>query len=374
MASRYTVYGDKIDSLIDSHCEIINQAVLSVIPDHVLVAVVLAGGYGRQEGGVFFEDGEEKLYNDYDMFVVIKDGAKASDYQEKLNALSPSLEEQCGIEVDFGPLKTVSQMKRAPFTLFNYELKYGHKIIWGNKNALDIMPEYEGSRISLMEAAKLLLNRGAGLTLASERLKEGRLDKEKDEFITRNIYKALMAQGDSLIMAEGQYHYSYLKRLEIFNGLQQNPETAQFGLAELYADSMEYKFRPKRNIFSKKQLEELLEKTVDLHLQIYCYTMSRLYQTDNNFEAVLYSIKNKQMQNCSLKQILKNVVLNSRTCGFENFSFKWYLKYPRYRLFYVLPHFLGDKTLDLRQICCALGCEKEDRKRERFMRLWERFN
>ncbi|AQQ08944.1 hypothetical protein L21SP3_00738 [Sedimentisphaera cyanobacteriorum] len=374
MASRYTVYGDKIDSLIDSHCELINQAVLSVITEHSLEAVVLAGGYGRQEGGVFFEDGEEKLYNDYDMFVVIKDGAKASDYQEKLNALSPSLEERCGIEVDFGPLKTVSQMKKAPFTLFNYELKYGHKIIWGNKNTLDIMPDYEGSQISLIEAAKLLLNRGAGLILASERLKESSLDRENDEFVTRNIYKALMAQGDSLIMAEGQYHFSYRKRLEIFNSLQKRPEVAEFGLEQLFADSMEYKFRPQRNMFSKEQLEQLLKKTVGLHLQIYCYTMSRLYRTEESFDVVLDSIKNKRLEKVSAKQILKNVALNCRTCGFKNFSLKWYLKYPRYRLFYVLPHFLGDKTLNLRQVCRALGCESENQKRSRFMCLWERFN
>ena len=187
--NRYTVDGKTIDAVIDRHLEIINRGVLSVIGASELEAVILCGGYGRGEGGVFVgADGTESLYNDYDMFVIIKpvSGGRRALYQSRLKTLGHQLGGDFGIDVDFGPLKTLAQMKKAPFTLFNYELKYGHKVTFGNPDVLSVMPSWNGDDIAVMEAVKLLLNRGVGLFLSQEKLKGG-MNEADNEFVTRNI-------------------------------------------------------------------------------------------------------------------------------------------------------------------------------------------
>ena len=374
MAGKYTVYGEQIDSLIDGHCSLISEAVLSVIPENHLEAVVLGGGYGRGEGGVFIENGEEKLYNDYDMFVVIKDGVKASDYQAKLHQLSGGLEQKCGIDVDFGPIKTPSELKKAPFWLFNYELKYGHIVIWGNKKVLSVIPDYDGLEISLSESPKLMLNRGAGLWLSRDRLAKDEFTAEDNDFVTRNIYKAVMAQGDSIIMQRGLYHYSYLNRQETFRQFTDDQQVLNLDLLQLYDDSMEYKLRPRREIFTKDELQVLWEKVVDIHLKVYYFVWSSIMGSKNEPEVVIDRLARFYGVDLSPVSLAKNMILNLKTCHLKKMSINWYLKYPRYRLFYALPYMLGASYPSADKVCKALAAGSNMEIDDRFNNLWLRFN
>ena len=260
--SRYTIYGEKIDSLIDGHLERINEGVLSIVGKDTLEAVILCGGYGRGEGGVFIgADGTENLYNDYDMMVLIKpvSGEKKAQYKHELTEFGEKMGDEIGIDVDFGPLKTVAQMSKADFTLFNYEFKNGHIVSYGKSDVLECMPHYDGNSIKMAEATKLLLNRGVGLVLSRGKLAAGELSDSDNEFVTRNIYKAIMAVGDAVLMCEKTYNYSYLKRLELMKAVKDKPLVQEMQIYQLYLDSMEYKFRPKKNMFDNEQLSKMLE-------------------------------------------------------------------------------------------------------------------
>ncbi|MFI4911109.1 MAG: hypothetical protein ACIAQZ_05525 [Sedimentisphaeraceae bacterium JB056] len=373
--SKYTVYGKKIDTLIDGHLERINEGVLSIVGEADLEAVILCGGYGRGEGGVFIgADGTENLYNDYDMMVLIKpvSGEKKAQYKRELTEFGEHMGEDIGIDVDFGPLKTVSQIKNSEFTLFNYEFKYGHMVTYGPQDILDNIPEFDGNQIPIIEATKLLLNRAVGLLLSKEKLKAGKLSETDNEFVTRNIYKAIMASGDAVLMCEGTYDYSYSKRLELMKAIKGSSLVRQLDIYELYCDSMKYKFVPEKNIYDEKQLSELLEKASDQLMEMFYKTAAKAHNADSNNT---YRIFSRGMFNeCCLKSLVKNVLLNFKTFKSKAFNINWLMKYPRYRLFYSLPFLMGCESKPSKaEVLNALGISSDYDIHKRFITLWERF-
>ena len=85
---KYTLTGsEKFDKLIDEQLIQVTQEILNLIPQKDIAAILLGGGYGRGEGGVLLENGEESLYNDYDLFVILKNVSylKKKEYQNKIH-------------------------------------------------------------------------------------------------------------------------------------------------------------------------------------------------------------------------------------------------------------------------------------------------
>ncbi len=372
--SKYTVYGNRIDALIDAHRDVINRGVLAIMGEEV-EAIILCGGYGRGEGGVFIEPGgRESLYNDYDMFVVIKPmpRSRKAFYQGELKKLGHSLEKGFGIEVDFGPLKTLDQMRTAPFTLFNYELKYGHIVTYGADDILDVMPEWDGDSIPVMEAVKLLLNRGVGLFLSREKLAADPDSEATNEFVTRNIYKGCMAIGDAVLMCRRLYNFSYLQRIELMKASSESLLVKSLDIYDDYLSSMEYKLKPSRNIFNKQQLADLLDKNVEKLLRMFFVAAARVFKSQDD---ATYSVFAQGFVNGhNPAEIARNMLLNLKSFGLSGFNPVWFMKYPRMRLFYCLPYLLdsGDKPSKA-EACRVLGIKEGDDIRQRFISLWERY-
>lgn len=375
--SKYTIDGKNIDKMIDKHLDIINQGVVAIIGDQ-LEAVILCGGYGRGEGGLFVDQhGNESLYNDYDMFVLTKplSRKRRGVYQSKLTELGKKLEEDFGIEVDFGPIKTISQMKNAEFTLFNYELKYGHIVTYGNQKILDVMPSMDGKDMPVIEAVKLLLNRAVGLILAKDRLNAGELDEFGDEFVTRNIYKAIMAIGDAAMICLGKYHYSYLKRAEIAEQLRDSEIIQSLDIYSDYVRSIEYKLKPQRNIFSFDELAGLLDIAAEKLLAMYDIAINKLTGKAGRGMNVEFAT-GLFIELCPIC-VGKNIILNLYSFGMRGCSLNWLFKYPRYRLLYCMPYFLAKDTKpddkEVRNaLCVCPQCSYDDFK-NRFIELWRRY-
>ena len=123
---RYTTDGPAgAEARIERDQTLIADAVRRAIPDGQLVALVLAGGYGRGEGGYRVSDGEYLPYNDYDYFVVVNGGRAARQrISERLGVVAHELEEQVGVEVDFALLRAAG-LPRLEFTLMYAELQHG---------------------------------------------------------------------------------------------------------------------------------------------------------------------------------------------------------------------------------------------------------
>lgn len=194
-----------------------------------LRGVVLGGGYGRGEGGVFVgEDGSESLYNDLDFYVVAEDGSTDADIAAIGEALSPVSKKwtaQLGVDVDFCIAKTPWRLKHDQERVMIQELIHGYVDVAGLKGEelFAGVERREPGAFPWMEAARLLMNRGAGLIMSME--------SDDEAFIVRNINKCVLGSGDARLIARGEYRWKALERAEFLG-------------EELYTVAVHWKFRP----------------------------------------------------------------------------------------------------------------------------------
>lgn len=342
---RFTVDGsDKLEKHIASQMEEIAQEASEIFNDGDLYSIVLGGGYGKGEGGVLKKNEDEKTFNDYDLFV-ITDGVSLSQkkiYHHELEKISRKLTEKFGIDVDFAFPINFKDIRKLPFTQMWGELRHGYFTVAGKEGAVDSYLHTDLKDLPHSEAKKLLVNRGVGLKLAADRLeKVSELNDEDVDFISRNIFKAVLSLGDAHLIISGKFHHSYRKRGDIVDNSDLSIE-----FKKIYAQAVDYKLHPRLD-YSPEELK-------DLHRNV-------LKIFNENLSAFIF----KEEKVCNLK----NLLLNIRDFGVVP-DIKWYLKYPRERLFYSLPFFLSENSQrSEKDVSGALGFKGKGHKIE----LWDRF-
>src|SRR2546430_13631947 len=70
----------------------------------------------------------------------------------------------------------------------------------------------DAKRIPVSEATRLMMNRCSGLLLARERLERAEFSPGDADFVGRNLAKAQLAFGDTILTAFGRYDWSCLER------------------------------------------------------------------------------------------------------------------------------------------------------------------
>lgn len=174
-------------------------------------AVVLGGGYGRGEGGIYWEaDGRCRLYNDLDYFIVCKRRAGA-----RLKAAVAEWERRerarLGIDVEgvcLGPW----QIDCSGGSMLFHDLFAGHHVVAGPADTLQRMgATVDAGRIGVGEASRLLWNRGTGLLYARVDL-AAEVDAAGLAIVHRNQRKAALGIGDALLAAAGGYASTVAER------------------------------------------------------------------------------------------------------------------------------------------------------------------
>ncbi len=194
-----------------------------------LAGVVLGGGYGRGEGGVFTDSsGGEHPYNDLDFYVVAEEGTTDDELAAINRALDPLSKEwtaRTGVDVDFCPAKTPWRIRHDQERLMIQELIHGYVDVAGKKGEelFKGVDRRAPDAFPWTEAVRLLVNRGVGLLLARE--------SDDPAFIARNINKCALGAGDAALIARHAYAWRTEDRA---NAL---------GSAE-YRAAVDWKFRP----------------------------------------------------------------------------------------------------------------------------------
>jgi hypothetical protein len=376
------VFGsEEIDRTIDSHMKTLVSTSLATVGEGNLSAIILGGGYGRGEGGVTIRDGKETLYNDYDIFVV-SNGLSMSGKREmnaKFKEISARLSEEFGIEVDFSPLKNVSELSCLDYEMVWYEGKKGHIVLWGDEHVFGAIPGWDIRNMPHAEAARLLMNRGMGLLLASSKLRDCGSDNAALEFIERNAWKAVMASGDTFLILKSRYDSSYVKRGENFKMLSPADLIAAGSeLCEYYAQSIHYKLSPPAHPSDRDKCTELLGKATELLLNAYLPVASSICGEDIQSFAQLPSRLPDLTPTPGPKSRLKNIVLNIlKFKGGAGFSGARIIKHPRSRIFAAIPYFLGAdvNSSEIDGLLCEMPDNPDDEIRfARLKGLWERFS
>ncbi len=196
-----------------------------------LDGVVLGGGYGRGEGGVFEGVAGEppRLSNDLDFYVVADGGATRADERAISAALAPvgaKWTDELGVDVDFCAPKTPDRLRRDSRRMMLQELVRGYVDVAGRPGTELFAPVRVRplSELPWIEAVRLLVNRGAGLLFMA-----GRPDDYA--FAARNIDKCVLGAHDARLMARGDYVWGADARAALLRD-------------RLYDRALKWKYRP----------------------------------------------------------------------------------------------------------------------------------
>jgi len=242
--SNYTVLDDPaVDARIQQDLDFIVGELVTLLGESIRT-ILLCGGFGRGEGGVYFEEGQPRPLNDYDLTVVVHQSRKVRKrYGKQLEELAQRCAEQVGIkQIDLAVL-SAWQFAVPRSSVVRHEMKQGHKVLFGKVNfpvfavKAECIPLDEGTRYFFTRAGGLLIAR-----LILDRWDELPAGERERNFIIE-MNKAHMAMGDALLIRNRLYCCSYETRLSRIEQLRDGTEESDT-LIDGYQKAVRDKLRP----------------------------------------------------------------------------------------------------------------------------------
>ena len=267
MKPPYTVYGSaEVDAQVESDVFELRDMILARIPSDNLEGIVLLGGYGKSEGGVYVDGETLYPYNNYDLLVIVKDAAvgEIDDYRLALDEIDSEFTESHTISVDFSIMQ-MKQIRNAPFRIFFYDLKFGHKIVWGPEDLLNAMPDYDLHKIPMFDAEHMIVNRGTLLVINRFLFSKRREDLtfEDKKAVIKHTAKAIIGYGDALLVALKRYSWSYREKQHIVTTLPDSDVKGIEKIRPLYDQAAELRFRADYSPLIRKNLEKWQDEVTE---------------------------------------------------------------------------------------------------------------
>lgn len=376
---RFTLDGSAaLERRIEEICQRVLAGVRSVIPETSLEALLLAGGYGRGEGGVLKTAQGDEPYNDLEFYVCSRGNRFLSRrrYGGRLAGVAEELSAEAGLEVEF-KIISLPQLRHAPPSMFYYDLVMGHRWLQGNESLLQGCEHHrEASRIPPAEATRLLMNRCTGLLLAGEKLRQTDFDARDSDFVARNIAKAQLALGDAVLTFLGQYHWSCRERHRRLASVLETESSPS--LAELFPhhrQGVDFKLHPHRSSASISDLDGRIRNFLPLGLQTWLWIEShRLGGRFTSARNYAFNPANK----CPETNPWRNRLVNASVFGAAKVFAVGGGRHPRERLLNALPLLLWEDVGRDWEILAGLQHNLKTRSRtraglvDRYLRLWER--
>jgi hypothetical protein len=213
---QFTLDGDEaLEHRLAKLCQQVRTSVLiGIIPRRKLEGIVLAGGYGRGEGGVLRTPQGDQPYNDLEFYVFVRGSTFINErrYGGALHLLAQRLTALAGVDVEF-KIASLAGLRRSPVSMFSYDLVTSHRWVYGHEEVFAGCGHHRrAADIPLHEATRLLMNRCSGLLFSLERLRRPEFTPDDADFVGRNLAKARLALGDVVLAATGRYHWSCRER------------------------------------------------------------------------------------------------------------------------------------------------------------------
>ena len=236
------------------------------------VALVLAGGYGRGEGGVFRTDegAPAEFYNDLEFFLFLGDGADAAAAAHWCKGWEKSGTAELGIDVEF-KRDAAEVLRSGRPTMFWHDLLQGHRIVWGDGGLLAGAPARlrDSAGLPPEEATRLLFNRGSGLWFARLRLEGG--DAKDHGFIERNHMKARLALGDAVLALAGRHHGLCEERARRIAAGGFATPTGWARIVVWHAEGVVFKLRPRHRANNAAELSAAQTELTAAWLEVFLW-------------------------------------------------------------------------------------------------------
>ncbi len=246
------------------------------------------------------------------------------------------LSEELGLRVVLRPVLKRS-LKRSDFTLSNYEMKLGHRVIRGNENILSNMPDYPADQIPLSEGTRLLMNRGKRLLEIKMRLGGSQpLTRDERHLFIKYIFKTHLAFGDCALLLRGAYDLSPSVRKKRIREVDLSGLPDGGGMAMDYLRAIDFKaqafFQPLETVNLHSWFDETARRFEKVFLWHERRRLNRKFRTLEKYAHEFPNLGNEG-------SALKNAARNLRTFGPLDPSSL--LAHPRLRLYAALPLLLA---------------------------------
>ena len=371
MNKRFTIDGsDALEQRLVSLCDHVGQAVLRIVPASKVEGLVLGGGYGRGEGGVFKTDSGDEPYNDLEFYTFLNGNRLLNErrFQPTLNELAEDMSLEAGIHIEF-KCDSIQRLRRSPISMFTYDLIAGHHTVIGAPDIFqDCRHHHEANAIPLSEATRLLFNRCTGLLLVREKLSgtatrarsQRQLSAEDADFVGRNLAKAQLALGDAILAVHGKYHWSCRERNRRLTQLSPSEPPPNFAEIKKHHDAgVAFKLHPRRSSGGLDEFEAIHRELSRLSSDLWFWLESIRLQ-EPLFTPRDYSLY--RSSKCPESRPWRNYLLSLKTFGLKAFIDALAWRYPRERLFNALPLLLWEpetsaqpalRLLLQKQLCTA---------------------
>jgi len=378
MTQRFTVDGSaELEQRLDRWCNEFAKDLRQAIPANVLEAIVLAGGYGRGEGGVLHCEKGDSPYNDLEFYVFVRGPLlwRERQFRTMLADICHRWTERRGIEFE-AKLLTLEKIPKAPVSMMYYDLVVGHRWLAGDAGEFQNCDQHRAAhRIPLHEGTRLLMNRASGLLFAKTLLYKSEFTEGDADFVRRNISKAQLALGDVVLTAFGRYHSSCRERHRRLEKIELN--AAAPWLADVlrhHAIGVEFKLHPFVSGEGRDALRAEHGEVTQLAGKIFLWFEERrlghsfAFHRDYAFNPI---------RKHPDARAFRNALINLRVFGPRGFS----IRYPRERLLESLalllwtPDALSDPAA-LRKLQSNLVTSEAGLSGlvEAYRRIWTRFN
>jgi hypothetical protein len=329
---KYSVKGSSaFDARVDADMRRIAEAVYASKFSNHWKALVLTGGYGRGEGSLMIgPTGEEQPFNNYDLIVVTN--SLDPLLKRDLKKLEKELSEELGLPVDLHPYLTAS-LPKCEFSLLNYEMKYGHRVIRGDKQVLDAMPAYPHGAVPLSEGTRLLMNRGKLLLDIKRRLAQPEvLTREERQKFLKFLFKADLAFGDCALLLRGAYDLSYIVKRHRLPEIDLSGLDDARAFVSAYSRVIDFEERADLQTLENGNVHLRFADTVKRYEQFFLwYERRRLNRKFQTLEKYAREFPNLGKEGSPLK----NAAHNLRAFGTG--ALPYCFAHPRLRLYAALP-------------------------------------
>jgi hypothetical protein len=288
---RFTRYGSpSVEQRIGKTMARAADLVAKHFDRHECRALVLMGGYGRGEGGVIQECGEERPHNNLDFLLVTSplQALQKKTLKKRLDDIFAPIVREERLGIDTGVISDY-ELRIAPPRVIWFDLRWGHRTILGDAAMIPSLAPVSAREIEIDDVHQLLVNRASLLVINDAIIERGIISDVHAQFMIKHLMKAIIGHGDALLFARGRYHASYLEKQR---RMRECPDIVP-GLAALYDIAAEFRFAPDYARYEGSNLAEFIARVRDVlsqaHLEFERFRTNNPHCTfDGHAERVLY--------------------------------------------------------------------------------------
>jgi hypothetical protein len=241
---------------VDARLASVRERIIATTIDGVLghsprrpLAIVAAGSLGREEDTILLRNGRAQVLGDAEFFLICFSAKDAQAIRKVLDSLVGNIQSQlarAGIDcpVTCGAVSSRILRKMSPHIL-GFELRSTGKVLWGDPEALELIPQFGPADIPKWDAWRSVSNRMIEQLACVDALWTG--DRARVVELLYWTLKIQLELATLVLLFEGAYRPTYRERARELERLQKKLESLPWaaGLAERVKACTQFKLDPR---------------------------------------------------------------------------------------------------------------------------------